>query len=220
MSQFAVARRTMLDNQIRTTDVTDAAVLDAFGSVPREIFVAPAAQPLAYTDQAHRLTAGLPGRWLMAPSPLAKLIQLADIGTGDKVLIVGSGSGYSTAVAAALAASVVGLEQDVDLLAASGAAIAGLGLANATIVKGTLTEGLPAAAPFDVIFVEGAVDALPAVLTGQLADGGRLVAVEGEGASGVARLYVKSSGLVTGRTIFNCAAKPLPGFERKPAFVF
>jgi len=220
MSQFAIARRTMLDNQIRTADVTNAAVIDAFGSVPRELFVPAELQPLAYTDLSHRLTSGTPGRWLMAASPLAKLIQLADIGPTDKVLVVGSGSGYSVAIIAAIAASVTGLEENDSLVASASATISDLKLANATIVKGTLTAGLPASAPYNAIFIEGAVDLLPEALTAQLAEGGRLVVVEGHGASGYARIYVKTAGLVTGRNVFNCAAKPLPGFERKPEFVF
>ena len=220
MSQFAIARRTMLDNQIRTTDVTNPAVLDAFGLVPREIFVATAAQPLAYTDQSHRLTSGTPGRWLMAPSPLAKLVQLADIEPVDSVLVVGSGSGYSVAVIANLAASVIGLEEDATLVAASATAIGSLGLANAKIVLGALSAGLAASGPYDIIVIEGAIDKLPEVLTAQLAEDGRLVVVEGHGASGCARIYVKSAGLVTGRNVFNCAAKALPGFETKPEFVF
>lgn len=220
MSQFSIARRTMLDNQIRTTDVTDADVLAAFGSVPRELFVSPDQQPLAYTDLALRLTSGTPGRWLMAPSPLAKLIQLADAGPADKALVVGSGSGYSVAILAAITASVVGLEEDDALVASSTAILAGLNIANATITKGALTAGVAASAPYDVILVEGAVDLLPEALTAQLAEGGRLVVVEGHGGSGCARLYTKTGGLVTGRNVFNCAAKPLPGFEHKPEFVF
>jgi protein-L-isoaspartate(D-aspartate) O-methyltransferase len=220
MSQFAIARRTMLDNQIRTADVTALPVLDAFGAVPREAFVPPGTQPLAYTDVAHRLTDGSPGRWLMAPSPLARLIQLADIGPTDKVLIVGSGSGYSVAIVAALAASVIGLEEDAALVAASTAALARLQLANAAVSQGELVKGLPASAPYDAIFIEGAVDLIPPAIPQQLAEGGRLVTVEGHGASGCARLYLKAAGIVTGRNVFNCAAKPLPGFERKPEFTF
>jgi protein-L-isoaspartate(D-aspartate) O-methyltransferase len=220
MSQFAIARRTMLDNQIRTTDVTDAAVLAAFGAVPRERFVPAAAQPLAYTDQDHRLTPGTPGRFLLAPSPLAKLIQLLEVGTSDKVLVVGSGSGYSVAVIAAIAASVIGLESDETLAASSTAVIAELHLTNASIVEGELTVGYAASAPYDAILVEGAVDFVPAEISAQLAEGGRLVVVEGHGASGSARLYTNTAGTVTGRNVFNCAAKPLPGFEHHVEFVF
>lgn len=220
MSQYSIARRTMLDNQIRTTDVTDAAVLASFGDVPRELFVAPHLQSLAYTDVEHRLTDGAPGRWLMAPSPLAKLIQLLAPVPSDKVLVVGSGSGYSVAILAALATSVVGLEADPALVASSTATLAGLGLSNATVVEGVLANGYAGAAPYQAILVEGAIDVLPEAITDQLAEGGRLVVVEGRGASATAKLYVKTSGLVTGRTVFNCSAKPLPGFERAAEFVF
>lgn len=220
MSQFANARRTMLDNQIRTADVTELRLLAALGEVPRERFVPADLRPLAYTDHVLRLTDGAPGRWLMTGASLGKLIQLAEIVPSDKVLVIGSGSGYSVAVMAALAASVVGLEEDEALVASSTDVIASLAIANASIVKGALTAGHASAAPYDVIFIEGAIDELPTAIANQLAEGGRLIAVEGRGGSAVARVYLKSGGLVTGRNAFNCAAKPLPGFERTPEFVF
>lgn len=220
MSQFANARRTMLDNQIRTADVTELRLLAALGEVPRERFVPADLRPLAYTDHVLRLTDGAPGRWLMTGASLGKLIQLAEIVPSDKVLVIGSGSGYSVAVMAALAASVVGLEEDEALVASSTDVIASLAIANASIVKGALTAGHASAAPYDVIFIEGAIDELPTAIANQLAEGGRLIAVEGRGGYAVARVYLKSGGLVTGRNAFNCAAKPLPGFERTPEFVF
>lgn len=220
MSQYDIARRTMLDNQIRTSDVTELRLLASLGAVPREAFVSAELRPLAYTDHMLRLTAGNPGRWLMPAAQLAKLVQLAEIMSGEKVLVVGSGSGYSVAVIAPLAASVTGLEEDEALVATSTATLQSLAVANAAIVKGRMTDGAPAAAPFDVIFIDGAIDELPASLVSQLAEGGRLVTVEGRGGAAFARIYVKSNGLVTGRDAFNCAAKPLPGFEHKPEFVF
>jgi protein-L-isoaspartate(D-aspartate) O-methyltransferase len=220
MSQFANARRTMLDNQIRTSDVTELRLLASLGAVPRERFVAADLRPLAYTDHVLRLTEGTPGRWLMTGASLAKLVQLAEIAETEKVLVIGSGSGYSVAVIAPLAASVIGLEEDETLAAASQVTLTELAIPNVSIVRGPLAAGHAAAQPYDVILMEGAVDDIPSAIPNQLAEGGRLIAVEGRGAAAFARIYVKSGGLVTGRDAFNCAAKPLPGFERKPEFVF
>ena len=222
MSQFANARRTMVDNQLRTTDVTDLRVLGAFGSVPREAFLPASAAELAYIDQAQRLATaeGRPVRWLLSPSPLAKLVQLAEITSSDKVLVIGSGSGYSLAVIAQLAASVVGLEEDADLVAASQKALQALGPSNVTVVQGRLTVGCASKAPFDVILIEGGIERLPAGLSDQLADGGRLITVEGNGLSASARVSVRSGGVVSGRNAFNVSARILPGFERVAEFVF
>jgi protein-L-isoaspartate(D-aspartate) O-methyltransferase len=95
-----------------------------------------------------------------------------------------------------------------------------LGCNNVTVVKGALQDGHAAKAPYDVVFIDGAVEELPGALADQLGEGGRLVVVEGKGNAGVARLCLKTDGVVTGRRAFNAAIKPLPGFERVEAFVF
>ena len=220
MSQFATARRTMVDNQLRTTDVTDARLIAAFSTVPREDFVGDEQKAFAYIDQSHQLSATPPaGRWLLAPSPAAKLIQLAEIAGTDKVLVVGALTGYSVAIIASLAQSVVGLEEEAALAEAAEAHIAALGLKTATIVRGPLAAGLAAAAPFDVILIEGAIEVLPEGFAGQLADGGRLVTVEGAAPAMQAKIYVKAGGL-TGRNAFGSSAKVLPGFAKAREFVF
>ena len=132
---FEAARIKMFDNQIRTTDVTSHAVLAAFLSVPREEFVTAAMKPLAYIDTDIELPASGSGdrRYLMEPSPLAKLLQLAEISKTDKVLEVGSGTGYGAAVLSMLAASVVALESDAALASTASETLARLGYANVTV---------------------------------------------------------------------------------------
>jgi protein-L-isoaspartate(D-aspartate) O-methyltransferase len=223
MTDFAAQRLTMLDNQIRPSDVTDLRLLDVLGEVPRELFVPADLQQLAYIDRHLELTngsAGQPPRYLMQPAPFARLVQLAAIQATDKVLVVGAASGYAAAVVGSLAKSVVALEEDVGLVATAKQALAQLGLANIEIVSAPLIDGAPAGAPYDVILFVGAVSVMPPALPAQLAERGRLVVVEGHGPSARAMLYVRTGADVTGRAVFNCAAKALPGFEMKPAFQF
>ncbi|BCH33103.1 protein-L-isoaspartate O-methyltransferase [Mesorhizobium sp. L-8-10] len=222
-ADFSEQRAKMVDGQLRTTDVTNAALLDAMGSVPREAFVDQKHQVLAYIDEDLEVAPATDERgprYLMEPSPFAKLVQLADVRPGDVVLDIGCGTGYSAAVLSRLASSVIALESDSALAERAGSTLAALGFDNVAVVQGPLAEGFAGEAPYDVIIVEGAVGEIPSVLFGQLKEGGRLVAVEGTGNAGVARIYPKDNGIVTGRRGFNAAVKPLPGFEKAPAFEF
>jgi protein-L-isoaspartate(D-aspartate) O-methyltransferase len=216
-TDFSELRTKMVDGQVRTTDVTDPAILEAMLTIPREAFVDERMRPLAYIDEDIEIARG---RYLMEPSPFAKLVQLAEIRPGETVLDVGSGTGYSAAVLSRLAGHVVALESDPALAERARATLAAQAVDNVTVATGPLSAGHPDAAPYDIIIVEGAVEVLPDALFAELREGGRLVAVEGRGNAGVARIYLKSGGIVTGRRAFNAAVKPLPGFERIPAFVF
>ena len=218
---FAEHRARMVEGQLRTTDVTDPDLLQAMLTVPRELYVDEKCRPLAYIDQDIEIAppaAGSPPRYLMKPSPFGKLVQLAQVGPDDKVLVVGAGTGYSAAVLARLAARVTAIECDPALADRARSLLADSD--NVTVVTGNLPDGHAALAPYDVILVEGAVDRIPDTLTSQLAEGGRLVVVVGHGNAGFARVYVRNNGSVTSRRAFNAAVKPLPGFERTPSFEF
>ena len=211
----------MVDGQIRTTDVTSAPLLTALLTVPREEFVGPGQRDLAYIDEDIRIGLGSDGpRYLMEPSPLAKLLQLAEIDANDTVLDVGCGTGYSAALLSRLARSVVALESDSALAEIAASRLSALGYGNVSVVQGPLRQGHAGGAPYDVIFVGGSVEEVPETLLDQLGEGGRLVAVEGRGNAGIARLFLKTTGVVSGRRAFNAAIKPLPGFERVRAFEF
>jgi protein-L-isoaspartate(D-aspartate) O-methyltransferase len=220
-AEYAHLRVKMVDGQLRTTGITDARILLAMGSIPREAFLPALRRPLAYLDEDIDIpTASGRPRHLMEPSPFARLAQLAVIGPADRVLDVGCGTGYSSAVLSRLAASVDGLECEADLAESARATLAKLDVGNVTVVEGALEDGYPQNAPYDVILLGGAVDEVPEALFGQLVEGGRVVAVIGEGNAGIARICVKEGGVVSCRRAFNAAIRPLPGFRRAPAFEF
>lgn len=217
---FQEMRVKMVDGQLRTTDVTDVAILDAMLEAPREAFVPADLKPLAYMDEDIRIAPGRPGRFLMRASPFGKLVQLAGVRPGDLVLDVGCGTGYSSAILARIAGFVVALESDAGLAGEARERLAGLGYDNVSVIEGPLEAGHAQQAPYDVIVVEGAVEEAPQALIGQLKDGGRLVAVVGEGNSARATLWIREDGLVSSRPVFNAAVPPLEAFRRAPAFQF
>lgn len=217
MMDYTAARIKMVDNQIRTTDVTSHSVLEAFLTVPREAFVPAQLKPLAFIDNDIEVA---PGRYLMEPSPLAKLVQLAVVTREDVVLEVGCNTGYASAVLSKLAGSVVALETDETLAATASETLSELGYDNVAVVTGELEKGYAAEAPYDAIFVHGAVEVVPEAFFAQLRDGGRLVVVEGYGNASQARLYIKERGIASERSAFNTAVKPLPGFRKAAEFVF
>ena len=219
MTDFAAARRMMVDGQVRTADVTDQRLIAAMMELPRERFVPERGAALAYLDLDAPVTQQSgEGRRLLKPMVLAKLIQLAAVSETDRVLDVGCATGYSTALLAGLAGTVVGLEEDPALARIAQDALAGR--AKAKIVTGPLVAGWSAGGPYDAILLQGATEIAPQALLRQLKDGGRLVCVLGRGRSGKAMLYRMIGGVVSGRAAFDAAAPLLPGFAKPPAFVF
>ncbi len=213
---YAAARQHMIDSQIRTSKVTDEDLIAAFASVPRELFLPDPSRGQAYIDRPVQIGAG---RWLTEPMVLSRLIQTAQPRASEKVLVVGSGVGYAGAVLARVAGTVVMLESDPDLMARSRSVLAGLGVRNAILVEGPLDQGHAKQAPYDVILIDGGVEAVPAGLTDQLAPTGRLVTVVLEKGIGRATLMQKSGASVSGRVVFDAAAALLPGFAIPARFV-
>jgi protein-L-isoaspartate(D-aspartate) O-methyltransferase len=223
MTDFAAARRMMVDGQVRTGGVTDLRIIAAMLALPRERFVPAAKADLAYLDfdvEVARANAGARGRRLLKPMVLARMVQAAQVNEGDCVLDVGCATGYSSALFARLVRSVIALEEDPALVAPARENLASIA-GNATVVAAPLPQGAPAYAPYDVIFLNGASEIEPRSLFGQLAtEGGRLVAVIGGAPVGRAMVYRSTGGKVSGWPAFDAAAALLPGFAAPAEFVF
>lgn len=214
---YAAARHNMVENQIRPNRVTDPVVLEAMSEIPREAFVPAEFDAISYVDEALALGQG---RYLMEPLVLARLLQAAEVRPSDVVLEIGCGSGYGAAVLARLANTVVAVESDPALAASATETLAGLGIDIVAVVEGPLVDGYPKQAPYDVIVLGGSVSDIPPVISDQLAEGGRLVAVIDGGGVGRGVLMSRTGGALSRRDIFDAGTPALPGFAPASAFVF
>lgn len=215
MSDFDKAREQMVDCQIRPADVTDRRILGAFQTVPRHAFTPRPKLAAAYADSE---VATGDKRSMMRPRDLAKLIQAADIQPDELVLTIAGGRGYSSALLAKLAETVVALEDDADSIKRATELLTDVGANNAVVIEGDLKAGVPDQGPFDVIFVDGSVEEVPSAWLDQLADNGRLVVVLRRGPVGKATVFTKSGAGIGERCVFDAQVSPLPGFQRARAF--
>ena len=216
MFDAANARRLMVEGQVRTADVTDADLLEAMQTLPRERFLPASLAPLAYMDSDIPLANG---RALLKPMVLAKLIQAAQVSRADRVLDVGCATGYSSAVLAALAGSVVALEEDADLARQARESLAAVGAATVEVVTGPLTAGWASGGPYDVIYSTAPPNSAD-MLGPQLKPDRRLVGVHGRSPASKAMIYHFIEGRMIGRPICDAAARLLPGLVAPPEFVF
>ena len=161
-----------------------------------------------------------PGRFLMEPMVFARLVQLAEPKPEDRALVIGSGPGYGAAVLAHLVASIVALESDSGLAARGKDQLAQLAIHNVVQVTGPLAQGWAGSAPYDLILIEGSVEEIPQALFGQMADGGRLVAVVATEGVGRATLFMEREKVISHRPYFDAAVPALADFRRQRGFVF
>ncbi|WP_426168820.1 protein-L-isoaspartate O-methyltransferase family protein [Sandarakinorhabdus sp. DWP1-3-1] len=211
----AQRRQTMINSQLRTVGVIDPAVLAAMAEIPREDFLPPALRGLAYADAALEIAVR---RWLLEPMVLALLLQNARVVPGDKILVIGAAGGYTAAVLRHMGASVVAVESDPGLLELARTS-------GTDVMEAPLVAGHAAAAPYDLILFEGAIETVPAAIAAQLQPHGRVAAVVRDGGIGRASVGPLVTGpggssRIGGLPFLEVAAKPLPGFEWPRAFAF
>ncbi|MDF3852796.1 protein-L-isoaspartate O-methyltransferase [Paracoccus sp. P2] len=216
MTDFAQRRTMMVDTQVRPNEVTSYPVIEAMLNVPREQFVPESRRDVAYAGNNIDLA---PGRVLLEPRTLGKMMDVLNLQNGDLVLDVGCGYGYSAAVMARIAEAVVALEEDAAMAAEAESRLAAQDVFNVAVVQGALSEGCAGQAPYDAILIEGAVEQVPQALAEQLREGGRIVAMFREGNLGTVRIGHKLDGRLNWRFAFNAVAPLLPGFARPRGFV-
>ncbi len=217
MPDFTRRRVTMVDTQVRPSDVTKFPILDAMLSVPREVYVPDAKRDMAYADTPVDLG---DARQLLDARAIAKLLEAVTPMPTDLVLEIGASTGYTAALLASMAEAVVAVEEDEDLARDAEASLAEQGVDNAALVAGSLAAGSPKHGPYDMVMIFGGVQQVPDAIIDQLKDGGRIAAVFMDGALGEARVGVKSGARVSWRMAFNATAPVLPGFEKAPSFAF
>jgi protein-L-isoaspartate(D-aspartate) O-methyltransferase len=218
MMDYAAARLNMVESQVRPNRVTDPRIVMAMLELPREKFLPKALRGVAYVDEDVPLGNG---RYLMEPMVLARLLQTAAIEPGDKVLEVGTATGYGAAVLSRLARSVVAFDSDAVLARSARSTLSELGIKNVEVAEGALALGRAQHAPYNVIVFSGGTEYVPPAVIEQLAEGGRLLAVVcPPGEAGRATLTSRIGGSVSTRAIFDAASPILPGLRRETGFVF
>lgn len=220
MSDFETARQNMVDGQLRPTKVTDGLLLDAMAQLPRELFVEKSRQGIAYVDEDLEVA---PGRYLMEPVVLARMVQALELTPADSVLVVGTATGYDAALIGSLAGPVVAVESDSGLADQASMVINHLGIDNVAVVEGPMSRGFAEQAPYDVVFFCGSVEKIPDDIVRQLAPNGRMTAVMGGAENGVlgrACLMHRSGNGLSQRALFDAGTRPLPGFAKEAVFAF
>lgn len=215
MTDFELSRTMMVDTQVRPSDVTKFPIIDAMLSVRRESFVPDALRSVAYAGE--NLDMG-EGRVLLEPRTLAKTLDALEFQGDEMVLDIAAGLGYSSAVIARMAGTVIAVEDDAARVRDAEAALADHGVENVVVIEAALHEGAAKHGPYDVIVLQGAVEVVPQQIVDQLKDGGRIAAIFAEGGLGVVRIGYKLDGAMSWRMSFNAAAPVLPGFGAPEAF--
>lgn len=213
----AIARRAMVDNQLRTNDVTEAALVLALRETPREPHLPAELQAAAYIDRALPLGGD---RALNPPLTTARLIAEAQVQPGQSVLLIGAATGYAAALLARLGATVVAVEEDAGLMSRAQQTLTDV--AAVRLVQAPLTAGAPGDAPFDVLIVDGAVAALPQALLAQLRPGARIACgIAGDAVTRLARAVALTDGQPVRPLAFaDLECVILPGFAAPPRFSF
>ncbi|WP_170475932.1 protein-L-isoaspartate O-methyltransferase family protein [Ruegeria arenilitoris] len=215
MTDFASRRLTMVDTQVRPSDVTKFPIIDAMLSVERENFVPDAQREAAYVEDLIDLGNG---RCILEPRTFAKILDILNISNDEVVLDIAPALGYSTAVAARMAQLVVGVEDDEELAVDAQTILMNADVDNAIVHTGPLELGAAEHGPYDVIMIQGGVERVPEAILDQLKDQGRIACIFMEGDLGTVKIGHKSAGHVTWRYAFNASAPVLSAFSKMFAF--
>jgi protein-L-isoaspartate(D-aspartate) O-methyltransferase len=205
---YAAQREQMVREQIEGRGVRDPRVLAAMREVPRHLFVMAGNEPYAYEDRP--LAIGQ-GQTISQPLMVAMMTEALRPRPDDRVLEVGTGSGYQAAVLARLVREVVSVERHEELAATAGRALAEAGVTNVRIVVGDGSEGLPADAPFDGIVVTAGAPAVPEALKTQLSNEGRLVIPVGPPHHQILTIVTRTGSTFTAESTSACSFVPLVG---------
>ena len=219
MSVFEDRRRLMVESQLRTNKVNNTEVLMAFENVAKEEFIDEAYAALAYIDEDLMLDGN---RFILEPMVFARMVQALGLTKTDSVLDIGAASGYSTAILAHLAQSVVGVESHTDLAQLGQDNLTAAGIDNAVLLQGQHQDGFANEAPYDAIIIEGSIEDAPTVLLNQLTENGRLVTIilESATAPGKAVKYVRSGDGFARTTLFDAQTPMLDEFAKEKVFSF
>jgi protein-L-isoaspartate(D-aspartate) O-methyltransferase len=210
MTDFDTLRARMVERQLRRRGIADERVLAAMEEVPREEFVSERHRARAYSDSA--LPIG-EGQTISQPWIVAAICQALELDGSERVLDVGSGSGYSTAVLSRLAAEVIGVERHASLANEAGRVLGALGGENVELRVGDGSRGVPERAPFEAIAIHATAPAPPQTLLGQLADGGRLVVPIAADRADLLMVFRREGEELRSEEIGPCRFVPLIGEE-------
>ena len=216
---FKIARKNMVENQIRANKVTSLNVINAFLDVPREKFVPDALQEISYIDEDIQLSRN---RFMMKPMILARLFQSLNLKGNENILHVGSNSGYGSAILSRMCSSVISLESDKKLFETSIHTFSNMGFDNVVPLHGSMENGVEKEAPFDIIFIEGSIETEPKSLFGQLNENGKLIAIirPANIKIGKAKLFFKISNEIGLENLFDAQVSKLSIFKSKTKFSF
>lgn len=206
------ARINMVHSQLHPMGVTNKNILEVMGTLPRHLFVPEEFKAIAYADCEIPL---VHGRVMLKPANFARMVEAAKVKDTDSVLVIGCAMGYSAAVLASLAAKVVVLEEDTELSSRTNSILHNLNIDNAIVISGKMQDGHPEGAPYDVIFIDGAVEEIPLGLAGQLAENGRIVSIVAEN-NGIQHAVkcTKKADILVKENLFEASAEILPGFTK------
>ena len=216
---FKIARKNMVENQIRANKVTSLNVINAFLDVPREKFVPDALQDISYVDEDIKLSRN---RFMMKPMILARLFQSLNLKGNENILYVGSNLGYGSAILSRMCSSVISLESDKKLFETSIHTFSNMGFDNVVPLHGSMENGVEKEAPFDIIFIEGSIETEPKSLFGQLNENGKLIAIirPANIKIGKAKLFFKISNEIGLENLFDAQVSKLSIFKSKTKFSF